>query len=202
MLGRPFGVPHDPAFQQRVLLAVLCLLESPAGPTLVDYGEDAPTREVGAQSVACPVNFDDSAGGTDLGAAFVREVVDLLPWHDLARQRRGRTAVGLSGVSVEAATGKLAGLLNGLAIETIDGLSAGESVKLLYEDIRTYYHAAAAARPGNPDAMAIQDWFWNRTAAGKVFIKLSEIFSRSDDKSLQQLCATSLVPKAILMKST
>jgi hypothetical protein len=41
-LGRPFAVPHDAAFQRRVLLAVLQLLEAPSGPVLADYPEPAP----------------------------------------------------------------------------------------------------------------------------------------------------------------
>ena len=42
ILGRPFGVPGDAAFQQRVLRSVLNLLEAPAGPVLADYSEEAP----------------------------------------------------------------------------------------------------------------------------------------------------------------
>ena len=42
ILGRPFGVPGDSAFQRRVLVAALRLLEAPAGPVLADYPEDAP----------------------------------------------------------------------------------------------------------------------------------------------------------------
>ena len=41
-LGRPLGVPDDPAFQKRVLLAALRLLDTDSGPVLEDFGEDAP----------------------------------------------------------------------------------------------------------------------------------------------------------------
>jgi hypothetical protein len=45
-LGRPFGPPNDPAFQKRVILATLRLLEAKAGPVLLaDFPEDDP-REV------------------------------------------------------------------------------------------------------------------------------------------------------------
>ena len=35
-LGRPLGVPNDPAFQTRVLQAVLDLVRAESGPVLVD----------------------------------------------------------------------------------------------------------------------------------------------------------------------
>ena len=41
IMGRPLGVPKDAAFQRRVLLAALNLLESASGPVVVDYPEDA-----------------------------------------------------------------------------------------------------------------------------------------------------------------
>ncbi len=43
-LGRPLGEPEDPAFQRRVLMAALALLERRDGPVLlVDFPEDAPS---------------------------------------------------------------------------------------------------------------------------------------------------------------
>jgi len=44
-LGRPLGIPNDPAFQRRILLATLQLFEAPSGPVLEDYPEDAPIAE-------------------------------------------------------------------------------------------------------------------------------------------------------------
>ena len=35
-LGRPFGPPSDPAFQRRVVLAALRLLEREDGPVLIE----------------------------------------------------------------------------------------------------------------------------------------------------------------------
>ena len=199
MLGRPFGVPHDAKFQERVLMAVLRLLNAPAGPVLEDYPEDAPPEEQDAHGIACPVSFPGSSDAADLGALFTREVAELLPWHDLARERRGRSSVGLSGVPIEKAANMVALFLKGIPVVNFENLSAGETLKLLFEDVRTYYHEAAAARPGTPNATAIQNWFWQDTAAGRVFLALQQLCVASADKSLQQLCATSLVPKAVLM---
>ena len=199
MLGRPFGVPNDAAFQERVLLAVLRLLEAPSGPLLADYPEDAPSSDDGAQGVACPVSFGGPVDESDLGALFVREVEELQSWHDLARARRGRTSVGLSGGSVHEAARVLTSSLEGKPVACLEGLSAGATLKLACEDLRTYYYEAAAARPGTPDAGAIRRWFWQETVAGRVFLALYELWLASPDKSLQQLCATSLVPKTVLV---
>ena len=39
-LGRPLGVPGDPAFQHGVIRAALALLETRSGPILADYPLD------------------------------------------------------------------------------------------------------------------------------------------------------------------
>jgi hypothetical protein len=42
-LGRPFGPPNDPAFQKRVILAALRLLERADGPVIIDdFPDDDP----------------------------------------------------------------------------------------------------------------------------------------------------------------
>ena len=201
MLGRPFGVPNDAAFQERVLLAALKLLEAPAGPVLADYPDDTPASPTDEQGVACPVSFAQALDD-DIGSVFVREVEALQPWHDRARARRGRSMVGLSKLPIADAAAVLARFLRDNRVTNIDGLSAGQSIKLVCEDLRTYYYEAAAARPGTPDAEAIQRWFWRETAGGRAFLALHRQCADSADASLQQLCATSLVPRAVLVEMT
>ncbi len=199
MLGRPFGVPNDAAFQSRVLLAALRLLEAPSGPVLADYPEDAPALAEEAQGVACPVSFagDD---GDDIGAVFVREAGELQPWHDRARERRGRSMVGLSPLDPLEAARALARFLRDGVVDSIGGLNAGDTLKLLMEDVRTYYYEAAAARPGSPHAAAVENWFWRDTAGGRMFLALHAKCLASSDASLQKLCATSLVPRAVMLE--
>ena len=199
MLGRPFGVPNDAPFQERVLLAALRLLEAPSGPVLADYPEDAPATAVDdAEGQVCPVAFGKQADGNDLGALFLSEVTALAPWHDLARERRGRSAVGLSDVPIEQAAGMLDAFLKGQPVSSREGTTLGQTLKLACEDVRTYYYEAAAARPGEPDARAVQDWFWNETAAGRVMLAFRKLSATSEDKSVQRLSATSIVPRGVL----
>ncbi len=199
ILGRPFGVPNDAKFQRRVLLAVLRRLEAPAGPVLADFPEDAPQPAAGEiQGVACPVSFDHAVDERDLGALLAREIEELAPWYDLAVQRRGRTTTGVSGVTHAEAVGIIASYLNGAPAPGFDGMSAGETLKVVCDDIRAYYYEAAAARPGAPDASAIQHWFWHDTAAGRAFLALQKVCVGSSDQSLQVFGGNTLVPRAIM----
>ena len=75
IMGRPFGVPNDPAFQKRVLLAVLKLFEAPAGPLIENYAEDAPQSVIVGEdeemeAFACPVNFSRAPTDMSLAALF------------------------------------------------------------------------------------------------------------------------------------
>jgi hypothetical protein len=198
ILGRPFGVPGDAAFQRRVLLAVLRLLEARSGPVLMDYAEDTPQPAAEEmEGMTCPVSFGRAADEHDLGALLAREIEELAPWHDLAVQRRGRTTTGVNGVTHAEAVGIVASYLNGAPAPNFDGMSAGETLKVVCEDIRAYYFEAAAARPGALNASAIEYWFWRDTAAGRAFLALQKICVASADKSLQVFSGNALVPRAI-----
>ena len=104
MLGRPFGAPNAPVFQRRVLRAVLSLFERVSGPVLEDFPENAPATDAPPEGFACPVSFVAAdTRDEDLVDAMRREMAQLAPWYDLAVRRRGRTTVGISGMTVEDA---------------------------------------------------------------------------------------------------
>ena len=64
-LGRPLGVPDDEAFQIRVLLHALKLLEARSGPVLEDFPEEAPLTEHSLDGWACPIDLDTDTEGLD-----------------------------------------------------------------------------------------------------------------------------------------
>ncbi len=111
-MGRPLGVPDDPAFQTRVLTAALKLMEAPGGPVLVDYPEDAPPVE-GPTALSCPVSFSlplsDRSDVEKLAARFVEEIALMRPWYDLAVRERTRTTVGVSGMEPDVVPRIMAG---------------------------------------------------------------------------------------------
>jgi hypothetical protein len=197
MLGRPFGAPNAPDFQRRVLRALLALFGRAAGPVLEDFLDDAPAPEGG---FAAPVTLaPPPVAAGDPGEAVLREIVQLAPWYEVARARRGRTTVGVSGLAVERAARYAASWL-GASPEPpwADGLSAGAALKLVCDDVKAYYYEAAAARSGDARPQAIDQWFWRDTAAATLFLALRTMCERNEDPSLRPLAELVLVPRAIV----
>jgi len=198
-LGRPFGAPSDAAFQARVLKAALNLFEADSGPLIVDYHEDAPVpTEEEMEGWACPVNFgapEDEDEGS-LKAALRREIGQMMPWYDLAVERRGRTTVGISGFGMEeAGTYILSFLENPPDKSPRDGLTSGDVLKLACDDLKTFYFEAVTAQPGTPSRANLEAWFWNSTVLADVFLALQPICLASDDHTMRGMGLHILVPR-------
>lgn len=200
-LGRPLGVPNDPAFQRRVLLSALRLLEAPTGPVLEDYPEDAPAAQEDTTVLACPVSFArdevDLTETEQLFAAFRREFASIRPWYDVAVKKRGRTTVGASGVTVDAIPGFLCAIVEG----SIPGnpradIALPYTVSLVAADLRSYYGEAITAQPGQESisSRALLEWFWWETAAGTVLKAIRDASSTSEDPLMQLVAGLLIVP--------
>jgi hypothetical protein len=203
ILGRPFGVPNNAAFQRRVLLAALRLLEAPRGPVLEDFPEEAPLEvaaDVPAAAFACPVNFSRSAASGD--EALLQEIDELASWHRIAVTRRGRTTAALSGLAPREAVTYLIDFIenNNTPLYRTE-LPRGLSLRLACEDLKAYYLEAVHAQPGHVAAQQAQAWFWRETAAGRLFIKLRGVCLASANESVKQFGLGNLVPRAILQAS-
>lgn len=198
MLGRPFGAPNAPDFQRKVVRALLALFDRPAGPVLEDFPEDAPADASGETAFACPVNFAPAATDSDDPVtAMRREIAQLAPWFELALKRRGRTTVGVSGLTIDEAASFAASFTGDAPAAYDAGLSAGVALKRACDDLKAYYYEAVAAQPGNLSPKDIDRWFWFETAAARIFLAIQQACLRSDDKSLQPLGKLSLVPRAM-----
>lgn len=204
MLGRPFGAPNAPEFQRKVVLAALRLLEAGSGPVLEDFPEDAPARADASDSegYACPVNLSrlNSHPGSkvDVAQRLLDELSQLLPWHDLAIRRIGRTTVGISGIPIEEAARYVAAHLREPAPPSYDAsMSAAEALKRACDDLKAYYLEAAGAQPGNPAGDEVQNWFWNETTAGGVFLDLRNVCRARADPGMQALGRSQLVPRSV-----
>ena len=198
-LGRPFGVPGDAAFQARVLKATLDLFEADSGPLIVDYHEDAlaPTEEE-MEGWACPVSFgapEDEDEGS-LKVALRREIEQMLPWYDLAVERRGRTTVGISGFNMEEAGTYILSFLEDPPDKSPrDGLTPGDVLKLACDDLKTFYLEAVMAKPSTPSRAQLEAWFWNSTVLADVFLALQPICLASDDHTMRGMGLHILVPR-------
>lgn len=199
MLGRPFGVPNDAAFQRRVLLAALRLLEAPGGPVLEDYLEEAP-HPAGdeVEGFACPVSFSRPPVEGGLAGALQNEIAELAPWYDLARKDRGRTTATLSGLTPEVAAQFITNFIADPSIPGYrDDLTPVLALRLVCQDLKAYYLGAVAAQPGARAAFEAQKWFWHDTAANEVFFKLRDACLGSEDEMVQRFGAKGVVPMAI-----
>lgn len=199
MLGRPFGAPDKPDFQRDVLHALLRLFERSSGPVLEDYPDDAPAGDAGdaETAFACPVSFARAAVDDDNPVtAMQREIAQLAPWYDLAKKRRGRSTVGISGLSIGDAAKYAASHLEACPAP-YSGLSAGVALKRACDDIKAFYYEAVAAQPGNLRAKDIERWFWHETIAARVFLEIQQVCLKSNDRSMQPLGRISLVPRAV-----
>ena len=198
-LGRPFGPPDDPAFQRRVLIAALALLDRERGPVLEDFPEDVPASTGELSGWACPISFDRPqvalSGTAAIEQALNDEIAQLAPWYDLALERRKRTTVGASGLELSAIAKLYAAMLVGpLPERPIADVPLPTVMHLSAEDLKAYYLEAASAQPGEASAQQLGDWFWQQTHAGDVLRRLRARCIASGDKDLQFVGSVLMVP--------
>lgn len=201
--GRPLGVPGDAEFQRRVLVAALNLLEIESGPVLADYPEDVPdpAPSEDGEGWVCPVHLVPpaaDAGDEALVSAFLAEIAELRPWYDIGLERRGGTTFGASGLDIAGCGRFLGDFLYGddPATDRWPDLRAGDVLKIVLMDVKTYYLEAALARPGGASSRNLEDWFWGGTSAGQVFLALQRRCAASDDPFVATLGKQFIVPRA------
>jgi len=197
-LGRPFGAPGDPAFQRRVVLAALSLLEAPEGPVLEDFPEDAPAGAPDDMNGwVCPVSFasPSAAKGDALDRAIADEIRQLRPWYDLAVEKRGRTTVGLSGLDpADAARFLEAFAAGGDPDIPVQGAGRVDALRWCSDDVKAYYLEAVTAQPGNPSPGDLERWFWTETTMAKVLQAVARRCRSSDDDALREVGEFMIVP--------
>ncbi len=180
-LGRPLGIPDDPAFQRRVLHAAARLLERNDGPLIADYPEHV-AEEADFTGWACPINLAPSA--TDTLAA---EIDRLAVWYDRAVAAQGRTTVGVSGLDMPAAGTLVASALAG-------ALPAAQPLKQAIDDLKAYYLEAASAFPDPGSSRTRKAWLWDETILAKSLLALQPKLAASVDAQHKILGNLTLIP--------
>ncbi len=206
-MGHPLGPPDDAAFQRRVLITLLGMLEAPDGPLLEDYPEDEPETSDELTVLTCPVYFaqdEAETGETDqLEAAFRREMTALRPWYDMGVAKRQRTNVGVSGIELEALGDFIYAFVRGEEPENPrDDIPLAYTLKFAVEDLKTYYIEGITSQPGQAGASSqrLFDWFWDETAAGKVLLELKKVCEASTDDKLSQVGGHFIVPMEVALR--
>ena len=196
-LGRPLGVPNDPAFQTRLLRALLGLFDANSGPVLVDYPEDAPgTGPTDMTGMACAIRFDRPEAQETLKAALLREIREMQPWFDLAFERRQRTTFGASKLSIEDVAAYLAQWQTDPPPVCPHADQSPEALlKLAAEDLKVFYFEALAGQPAPMTGRAAADWFWGETTAARLFVALRERCIADSNPERQLIGRNLLVPR-------
>ena len=200
MLGRPFGVPNDPAFQRKVLIAALQLFERESGPVLEDFPQDAPHQKLSSppENLVCPVSFPRMQAEGTLAEKLADEVSQLQAWHEVAVKHRGRTTLGVTGMQPLQIVDYLSAWLDHqppLPFRT--DISPGDALKQACDELKAFYLEAKSVQPGQHSAASIQDWFWMETALAQAIVQIRAIAANSTDPSAKAIAVMSLIPRAV-----
>lgn len=197
-LGRPLGVPNDPAFQHRVLTAALDLFKHEGKPILSLHEEASnQARTKDADNFSCPVTFAPKDTTLTRTQQVEAELELLRPWYDRGFSTRKRTSVGLADIDINSAVEFLGNLLNpSTAVRNPSTrLSLAESLKCCAEDLKAFYNEAVTSQPGNISSAAAEDWYWGQTLAGQMIRDLRLTYINSEDTELKVVANFILVPR-------
>lgn len=197
MLGRPFGEPGDAAFQRRVLMQALNLLERSDGGRLLEHFPDnnpSWTDRTGWQPsmrLPPPGSPGDAAGWE---AALRAEMALVLPAWERFKARFGRTSVGLAGQDPQDWPAFAASFLAGALPEVALHKTSAMALRFLADDLKALYGEAAQAEGGTPSARQIDGWFWRQTIAGQLLIALRKASMDSPNNALKTVGGRFFVP--------
>jgi hypothetical protein len=191
-LGRPLGVPKDPAFQHRVLEAAFDLLERSEGPVLEIFPEVIKDEADTPVACALPPRHDPSL------PASVDEAQGLRPAWDRAREQNGATQIGRRvgvdeipdtiGTLVEIAEGRLWKEFFATEDELLQSVM----------DVRIYYEEAATALADHvPAARAAEAWLYQKTETGSLLKRLvRQLRDSGQEKEMSVMSVAYIVPQS------
>ena len=197
MLGRPFGEPNDPAFQRRVLMQALRLLERTDGPVILElFPDDNPSwfdRPDWVPAVTLPVP-GKPATGQEWELALLAELGLVLPVWERFKARFGRSTVGLAGQPPESWPAFATAFLDG-GLPTVPAHpTPALALRFLADDLKALYSEAVQADGRPPSARQIDGWFWCETIAGRLLIALRKSAMESDNNALKTVGGRFFVP--------
>ncbi len=206
-LGRPLGEPENPAFQRRVLLQALRLVDRAEGPVILeDFPEDAPSMRDTARWMP-QVVLPDRAPQLPIDAvgwssALHSELKKVIPHWEAARHRFGRTTVGLSRLTPAEWPAYAAQFLAGnLPASPVAGLSPALVLRYLSDDLKALYGEAVQAIGPQPSPAHVNRWFWGETIAADLLRALRTASTTSPNDGFKTVGGRFLVPGPYVAKS-
>lgn len=205
-LGRPLGEPGDVAFQRRVILQALKLFERNDGPVLLEDFPDDPPGWLDLPGWRPAISLPKpEAQPTPAAwqAALTAEMALIAPHWMKARERRGRTSVGVSGQSPEAWPAFMAAFLDGkLPAGPAPHLVAPAlALRFAVDDLKAYYTEATQAAGAAPASRQLDAWFWRETCAGKLLQALRVHAMASENNALQTVGGRFFIPAPWVVKA-
>ena len=183
-LGRPFGAPHEPEFQRRVLHDALALVERTDGPVVLEDFPDDPPASDHETVWACPISFAPAdSDEPDLVQATRTEQRQLAPWAEL-----GPVPTANSGLELDAIVDLIAAAADGAPAPVQD-------IRLAADDLRTWYLQAAARQPGRATSHEHNDWFWRETAVARLLGRVAARLLDDPDPTVRAFADRGLVPR-------
>ncbi len=168
-LGRPVGEPGDAAFQRRVVMSALGLLERTDGPFILeDFPDQAPSwsdRAGWRPPFALPSPRLPGLG-EEWSAALASEISLLAPHNAAFKQRFGRSTVGTSRMAPETWPAFMSEFLEGQIADAGNGFAPALALRYVVDDLKAYCYEAAQAQGEQPAARQVDTWFWRETTAG------------------------------------
>jgi hypothetical protein len=180
-----------------VIFAALRLLERERGPVIIeDFPEDDPRERPDSGWRAPFAKPDlDGASATRLADVLEDESARAEKLYRRAAEERGRTIVGLSGLSISEAGRYMAGWLRGTTPESPSPeMSAPLTLRFAVDDLKAAYIEVALSGSAKPSSKQLGDWLWNDTAAGAAIFALRSMYLTSDDDRLKAIAGLFLVP--------
>ena len=108
-----------------------------------------------------------AADGATIADALESELALLDGGYRRSMAERGRTTVGLSGLSIAEVGRYIAAWLRGDNPASPNAeMSAPLTLRFAVDDLKAYCLEAALAGTAKPSSKQLADWLWNETAAG------------------------------------
>lgn len=199
-LGRPLGEPENVAFQRRVLMQALRLLERVDGPVILeDFPEDPPGwSELFGWTPPIQARKPKAALPGELIERFESELLQIRPFWDRAQIRYGRTTVGLSGQEPMAWPAFAATIMREELPLVQSHQTTALALRFMCDDIKAMYSEAAQADGPAPSSRQIDRWFWTSTIAGQLLYTLRTVGMASSNSALRTVSGRFFVPTPYL----
>ena len=187
--GYALGKPDNPEFQHQVISAALSTLDTPRGPVLADYPDDAgPIGMPQASEVAASTN-----GDADRTLDAAGEITALRGYYERWQEQRGHTAVGITGIPQRRFRGIIRFLEAYAESDDADmderpaDVSVPQFVRYCADDLKAFCYEARMAQRPNDNETDIHRWFWGETAVGTLIDSITQRLNATDDPSLKAM---------------